>query len=152
MPIDPYLKHKFEVEVDGFVRAGFQKVSGLKHTVEIAMYREGGENETPQKLPGQSTYDNITLERGLSTDSDFIDWISEIFSLDESDGNQGDNNFRKTINIYLKDKSGRRVKQWTVFRAWPSEQTHPDLDASVMGEVAIESLVLANEGIKPITL
>jgi phage tail-like protein len=152
MPVNPYLKHKYEVEVDGFVRAGFSKVSGLKHTIEIAEYREGGENETPQKLPGQSSFDNITLERGLSDDPEFINWMQLIFNLDESDGNQGDDNFRKTINIYIKDKSGRRVKQWTVYRAWPSEFTHPDLDASAMGEVAIESLVITNEGVKPTIL
>jgi len=148
---DPYRNFKFEVEIDGFIRAGFSKVTGLKHTVEVVEYREGGENETPRKLPGQSTYDNVTLERGLSNDSDFIDWCNQIFNLDNAQGQQGGSDFRKTIVIYLKDKAGNRVKKWTVYRGWPTEFTTPDLDASA-NDVAIETLAVTNEGVKPETL
>lgn len=148
---DPYRNFKFEVEIDGFVRAGFSKVTGLKHTVEKVEYREGGENETMRKLPGQSSFDDIVLERGMSTDSDFVDWIEMVFTLDKAEGIQGDESFRKTPVIYLKDKAGNRVKKWTVYRAWPSEKASPDLDASA-NDVAIESLTLANEGVKEETL
>lgn len=144
---DPYRNFKFEVEIGGFVRAGFSKVTGLKHTVEKIEYREGGENETPRKLPGQSNYDDIVLERGMSNDSDFVDWIEEVFNLDNFEGNQGGENFRRNVVIYLKDKSGARVKKWTVYYAWPTEKASPDLDASA-NDVAIEMLTLANEGVK----
>ncbi|MHA2429172.1 MAG: phage tail protein [Candidatus Hermodarchaeia archaeon] len=148
---DPYRNFKFEVEIDGFVRAGFSKVTGLKQTIEKVEYREGGDNETPRKLPGQSTFDDVVLERGLSIDSDFVDWIEQVFDLDRSEGNQGDENFRKKVVIYLKDKGGNRVKKWVIYRAWPSENADPDLDASG-NDVAIETLTLANEGIKRIIL
>lgn len=148
---DPYRNFKFEVEIDGFVRAGFSKVTGLKHTVEKIEYREGGENETMRKLPGQSSFDDIVLERGSSNDSDFIDWIEQVFTLDKAEGIQGNEEFRKTPVIYLKDKAGNRVKKWTIYRAWPSEKASPDLDASA-NDVAIESLTLANEGVKEETL
>jgi phage tail-like protein len=144
---DVYRNFKYEVEIDGFVRAGFSKITGLKETTESIEYREGGENETPHKLPGQTTYDDLTLERGMSNDSDFINWRKMIFNLDESDGAQGDDNFRKLVTIYLKNKAGTRVKKWTVYRAWPKEKGSPDLDASA-NEVAIETLVIANEGVK----
>lgn len=148
---DPYRNFKFEVEIVGFVRAGFSKVTGLKHTVETLQYREGGENETPRKLPGQSTYDDVVLEHGMSTDSDFIEWMNTIFTLDSSEGVQGDDNFRKKVVLYLKDKAGNRVKKWTILNAWPNELTSPDLDASA-NEVAIETLKLANEGVRPETI
>jgi len=149
---DPYRNFKFEVEIDGFVRAGFSMVSGLSDTTEDITYREGGENETPHHLPGQTTFNDLTLSRGSSDDSDFISWREEIFDIDKSNGAQGDNeSFRRSLTIYLKDKSGARVKKWKVRRAWPKEFTTEDLDASG-NDVLIENIVLANEGVKKETL
>jgi len=145
---DPYRNFKFEVEINGFTRAGFSVVSGLSETTEDITYREGGENETPHHLPGQTTYGDVTLSRGVSTDDDFVNWREDIFNLDFTKGQQGDNEtFRKEVVIKLKDKSGAYVKQWTLKRAWPKELSHEDLDANA-NAVLIESLVLANEGIK----
>jgi phage tail-like protein len=150
MPLDPWRNFKFEVEINGFVRAGFQKASGLKQTTEVIEYREGGENETPRKLPGQTSFDPIVLERGKSADDagDFLSWAKEIFNLDAKDGAQGDSNdFRRQIVIYLKDKGGNRVVKWTCLRCWPSEYSSGDLDAQA-NDVDVETLTLQNEGIK----
>ncbi len=147
MPRDPYRNFRFEVEIDGFTHAGFSKVSGLKHSIQVIDYREGGENEIMFKLPGQSTFDPITLERGMSTNEDFVTWIEQIFNLDNAAGAQGQvEGWRKDVVIHLKDKSGSRVKKWTVYNCWPSEKTVGDLDASG-NDVLIETLVLQNEGI-----
>jgi len=146
--MDPYRNFKFEVEIEGFVRAGFSKVSGLKRTVETIEYREGGENETPRKLSGQVSFDDVVLERGASTDSDFITWSNQIYDVDNVDGSQGDNEeYRKTVIIYAKDKAGTRKIKWTIYRAWPKEDGNGDLDASA-NDVLTETLTLANEGIK----
>jgi len=145
---DPYRNFKFEVEIEGFSRAGFATVSGLTETTEDITYREGGENETPHHLPGQTTFGDITLGRGISVDDDFLNWRNQIYDVDNSEGKQGDNEtFRKTVVIHLKDKSGARVKKWTVKRAWPKEFSTEDLDANA-NAVLIQTLVLANEGIK----
>lgn len=145
---DPYRNFKFEVEINGFTRAGFSVVSGLSETTEDITYREGGENETPHHLPGQTTYGDVTLSRGISDDDDFINWREEIFNLDQANGQQGDNEtFRKTVVVKLKDKSGAAVKKWTIKRAWPKEFSSEDLDANA-NAVAIQNIVLANEGIK----
>jgi phage tail-like protein len=146
MPIDPYRNFKYEVESDGFIRAGFSKISGLKQTTESTDYREGGENETPRKLPGQTNFDDVTFERGMSQDTDFLDWANEIFDVDNVDGQQGDENFRKDITIWLKNKAGTRVKKWKMLRCWPKERSYGDLDAA-SNDVLIESLVIANEGL-----
>jgi phage tail-like protein len=148
MPKDPYRNFKFEVEILGFVRAGFQKVTGLKHSIESIDYREGGENETVRKLPGQSTYDDITFERGTSDDTDFIDWMNEIFNLDRTEGNQGDDEtIRRKIVVYLKDMRGARRVKWTIYRAWPKEISDGDLDGTA-NDVHIETMIVANEGVK----
>lgn len=150
MADDPYRNFKFEVEIDGFARAGFSKISGLKHTIEVTEYREGGENETPRKLPGQSKFDDITMERGMSNDTDFVTWIEEVFNLDNSEGSQDNgvgDEFRRTVTIYLKNKAGARVVKWTIFRAFPMEDGSGDLDGS-SNDVLIGTLMLSNEGIK----
>ena len=144
---DPYRNFKFELEIDGFTRAGFSKVSGMGHTVEEVTYREGGENETPHKLPGQSTFEDVTLERGYSNDSDFQSWIERVYNVDQADGVQGDDEFRRTVVLFLKNKAGERVVKWTISRAWPKSRATSDLDASA-NDVLMETLVLANEGIK----
>jgi phage tail-like protein len=147
MAIDPYRNYKYEVEAQGFVRAGFSKISGLKQTTESTDYREGGENETPHKLPGQTSFDDVTLERGMSNDDDFMNWTDQIFNVDNVDGEQGDEeSFRKDLTIYLKNKAGRRVKKWKLLRTWPKERSYGDLDAS-SNDVLMETLVLCNEGI-----
>ena len=163
---DPYRNFKFEVEIGGFTRAGFRMVSGFKQTTEVIEYREGGENETPRKLPGQTTYENITLERGMSAEGgisspgslgsggDMVNWAAQIFNLDSKDGQQppgtdgaSNQDFRRDVVCYLKNKSGVRVEKITIIRAWPTECEMGDLDAS-SNEVLIEKLVLANEGVR----
>jgi len=151
---DPWRNFKFEVEISGWVQAGFRSVSGLNRTTEIVEYREGGEAETPHKLPGQTTWENITLERGMAardTSHEFLEWCKLIYEIDDGNnpGNTGDPGglpgFRKKITIWLKNKKGNRVAKWTVKKAWPAEWQHEDLDASG-NDVFIERLVLANEG------
>lgn len=145
---DPYRNFKFDVEIDGFTRAGFSKVSGLTETTEDIKYREGGENETPHALSGQTTFGDVTLERGMTIDEDFMSWREQIYSVDRVNGVQGDNDsYRKTVTIHLKDKSGQRVHKWVVKRAWPKEFTTEDLDANGNG-VLLQTVVLTNEGIK----
>lgn len=148
MPTDPYRNYKWEVEQGGFTRAGFQKVSGLTRTTEEVKYREGGDNETSRKLPGQTGFDDIVLERGKSSDDDFNSWAKQIYDLDKFRGNQPPSTgFRRKLTIYLKDKDGTRVKKWTIVKCWPKEYKIADLDA--MGnDVLVESLTLATEGWK----
>lgn len=143
---DPFRNFKFVVEINGFIRAGFNKISGLKRTVDVTEYREGADNDTTRKLPGQTKYDNVTFERGQSNDSDFIDWANQIFNLDSVDGANGPaEGFRKRIVIYLKDKAGVRVKKWTLKRCWPMEDSDGDLDAG-SSDVLPETMIVAHEG------
>lgn len=155
---DPFRNFRFEVEIDNtFTRLGFQKVSGLKESTEVIDYREGGDVDTVRKLPGMTSYEPITLERGIATDTDMQDWRRQIRDLDaappspfptsDPKGDGAVDGFRKTVFIFLRDKSNRRVKRWTVYRAWPSALEVDDLDATA-NDVLIERLVLQNEGIK----
>ena len=66
--LEPYRNFKYLVSIDGFTSGGFSKVSGLKMTTEVFEYREGGENTTVHKLPGQTKFDPVSLELAAATE------------------------------------------------------------------------------------
>src|SRR5215475_7291626 len=98
---DPYRNFKFRVKWDGRYVAGVSKISALKRTTEAVDYREGGESNRVQKIPGRTRFEPITLERGISHDSEFEQWANLVSSLTFHDGN-APTNFRKdgTIDIF----------------------------------------------------
>src|SRR5262245_15713544 len=74
---DPYKNFKFRVKWQGKYVAGVSKVSGLKRTTDVVKHREGGDPSTSHKSPGQTKYDAITLERGVTHDADFENWANK---------------------------------------------------------------------------
>src|SRR5947209_11465550 len=68
---DPYKNFKFRVKWDGRYVAGVSKVSMLKRSTEVVKHREGGDPSTSRKSPGRTEYDAITLERGVTHDTEF---------------------------------------------------------------------------------
>ncbi len=49
--------------------AGLRKMTVLKKTAEVAVWRTGCDPSHERKLPGGSKYEPITLEQGLTHDS-----------------------------------------------------------------------------------
>lgn len=156
---DVYRGYKFSVTYEGFTRVSFQKVTGLKSSVEVVEYREGNMPDRMEKLAGMMTYDSVTLERGISHDDDFNTWMNMVCDVvnganstpvagsPNSLGDFGAESYRKNIVITLHDKKGTAVKRYTLLKAWPSEYTIGDFDAT-SNDVVISSLVLQHHGIK----
>lgn len=142
---DPYKNFKFRVTWDGKVVAGVSKVSAVKYSTEVVEHREGGDPSTVRKSPGQSKFEAITLERGVTHDPEFEKWASLVWST-EGDAAVSLKDFRKDITIDLLNLQGTVVKSYNIFRCWVSEfQALPELDANG-NAVAIEMMVLQNEG------
>lgn len=143
--IMPYMNFRFLVLFGGEVVAGASKVSGLKQTVEVVEHRSGGDVSTKRKSPGLSTFEPITIERGISFDSEFEDWATLVYST-EGPGAVSLLNFRRDISIELYNLQGVKVRAWNAFRCWVSEFTAvPELDANG-NAIAFETIVLQNEG------
>lgn len=142
---NPYKNFKFVVKIDGKEVLGVSKVSSLKRTTEVIEHRTGGDPSTVYKSPGQSKYDPITLERGITKDPDFEQWANKVWALGGSpEVSLAD--FRKDIIIEVRDEAGQPATSYNVFGCWVSEyQALPDLDASA-NAVAIEYIKLENEG------
>ncbi len=150
---DPYKNFKFRVKWDGRYVAGISKVGALKRTTEMVEHREGGDPSTVRKSPGQSKFEAITLERGVTHDEEFEKWANKIWSFNnaQAEGDQRTQetslkDFRKDIILDVFNEAGQKVISYTVFRCWVSEyQALPELDANA-NAVAIQTLKLENEG------
>lgn len=147
--IDPYLNFRFIVNVNGKPVAGVSKVGGLTKTTQVVTHREGGAPQGSRKIPGQTEYGAISLERGITVDVAFEQWANKIWYYPNT-GKLGQEmslaDFRQDINIVLYNTAGQAVMSYYVFNCWPSEyHAVPELDSSG-NAVAIESLTLQNEG------
>ncbi len=144
---DPYKNFKFRVKWDGRYVAGISKVSTLKRTTEVVKHREGGDPSSSRKTPGRTEYDAITLERGVTHDSEFEKWANKVWNFASGLGAEVSlKDFRKDLIIEVLNEAGQVALSYKLFRCWVSEfQALPDLDANA-NAVAIEKIKLENEG------
>ena len=144
---DPYKNFKFRVKWDGRFVAGVSKMTALKRTTEVVKHRHGGEPNSSRKSPGRTKYEPITLERGVTHDTEFEAWASRVWNFGSGLGAEVSlANFRKEVLIDVYNEAGQLVLSYKVFRAWVSEyQALPDLDANA-NAVAIQHIKLENEG------
>jgi len=144
---DPYKNFKFRVKWDGHYVAGVSKMSGLKRSTEVVEYREGGDSSTVRKLPGRTKYEAITLERGITHDTEFEKWANKVWNFGSAPGaDVPPQGFRKDLIVELYNEAGHIVLAYKVYRAWVSEyQALSDLDVTA-NAVAIETLTLEHEG------
>jgi len=133
--IDPYKNFRYLVEIEGIVQAGFSEASGFGSDVEVVEYREGGDTPTVRKLPGKTSYPDISLKWGVTDSRDLYDWHKTVL-----DGEIE----RKSGSILLLDDLGEEMVRWNFFEAWPSKWEGPSFNATG-NEVAIETLTVSCE-------
>lgn len=144
---DPYKNFKFRVKWDGRYVAGVSKIGSLKRTTEVVKHREGGDPSSSRKSPGKNEYEAITLERGVTHDTEFEKWANKVWNYGSGLGSEVSlKDFRKDIIIEVYNEAGQLALAYKVYRCWVSEYTAlPDLDANG-NAVAIQSIKLENEG------
>jgi phage tail-like protein len=129
----------FLVQRDGDLVGFFTEVTGLGSETEVIEYREGSEETgTVRKLPGRTTYSNVTLKRGITSNMDLWDWREEVV---------GGVHMPSVVTVTLVGPRGRPVAAWHLQNAWPNKISGPQL-RSDGNQVAIEELTLAHEGLK----
>jgi len=164
--VDTIEKFRFSVELeplDGspISRAGFMTATLPTESNGEITYREGNYRDAMEKSPGITSYSDVELGRGVTTDQDFYNWVelqkkhsatvrpsgdSDYTSSDERPSDDASNDFRRTIRITLLDREGNGVKRWTCYNCHVSEFTPGDgLDASAE-EKLMTSLSLRIEG------
>jgi phage tail-like protein len=144
---DPYKNFKFRVKWDGRYVAGVSKVGALKRTTTPVEHREGGDPSTVRRSPGQTKFEAVMLERGVTHDPEFEKWARKVWALGSGLGAEVSlKDFRKDVIIEFYNEAGQLALAYKLYRCWVSEyQALPELDASG-NAVAIESIKLENEG------
>ncbi len=142
----PYGRFNYLVSWDeldpGTAQAGFSEVSGLGVEVEVIEYRAGNDKiNAPRKVTGTYRVPDVTLKRGVLGADDLFKWIDAV-----RDGEQGQT---RTVTIRLMSEDRSEIAAtWKLLYARPVKYTGPTLNAKSGGEVAMEELTLACEGIE----
>lgn len=143
--LDPYKNYKFRVIWDGRPVMGVSKIGALKRTTEVVKHRSGGENSTDHKSPGRTTYDSLTMERGITHDLEFEKWANLVHPF-AGDVAMDLVNYKKELTLEIMNEKGHVAKRYFLHSCWVSEFTAvPDLDANA-NAVAIEHLKVELEG------
>ncbi|WP_267378067.1 MULTISPECIES: phage tail protein [unclassified Sphingomonas] len=153
---DPYRNYKFRLKWDGKYVAGVSKVSGLTRTTQVVTHRSGGDPSTSRRMPGQSEFPAITLERGVTHDIAFERWASRVWdyhnsTIDDQQGGSGNQvvslkDLQKDVILEVYNEAGQKVIAYDIYRCWPSAFVAvPEMDANG-NAVAIMSLKLQTEG------
>lgn len=142
--LDPFLSHRFLIEIQGLVVAGFTDVSGLTAETEVEEIREGGVNDFVYRLPKGTKYQNLVLKKGLTTSGALWNWHRKVVAGKIE---------RKTVYIILRSTDANGPLDWDyanmyqIIEAFPVKWSGPDLKSDG-NAVAVETLELAHHGIK----
>jgi phage tail-like protein len=141
---DPLRNFRYRLEIDGIEQAGFSEVAIGETSNDAIEYREGNEITTVRKLNGLTKHGNITLKWGITDSLELTAWHRMV-----NDGATPLEAARRNVVVRVQDEAGQDKAAWEVTRAWPTKYNPSDLNGKG-NEVAIDSLELANEGIRRI--
>lgn len=133
----PPVGFHFRVSFNGIgnktIDTQFQQVAGLTVEMQTETVAEGGENRFEHVLPVKTKYSDLTLKRGLFTDSDLIKWCFDAFESTIIEP--------ASLDISMLNEEGDPLFSWHVYHAWPKKWSVSDLNAE-QSAVALESLEL----------
>ena len=144
---DPYKNYRFLVYFGTSTSpvAAVSKVTGLKRSSDVIDYKEGG-NGIIRKGLGRTKYEPVTLERGVTHDTEFSTWADAAQVLDKGSPSTSLGKLRRDVRIELLNEAGKPVHRYRLYNCWVSEyQALPDLDAGG-NAIALEHIKLENEG------
>lgn len=129
---DSGVGHSFVLEVGGVDIAEISEVTGLKMERDVIELKENGADGKVviRKLPGRWKSPEVTLTRGLTSDSGFADWVKEA-----QPGNPEE--VRRSGAIKVFDIEGALVKRYVFTNAWPKSLEVTNLQAggtAILGE------------------
>jgi phage tail-like protein len=136
LDLSPALSVFFSVSLDVIDLGMWSKMSGLGLQIESKSRPDSAMSFLEHHLPGHITYNHITLERPLSTDSQLIlEWISTYHMLPIPTAGQ----------IICLDQTGTPIIMWEMIGVSPVSWKGPTLDAHGLS-VVTEQLTLAHMG------
>lgn len=124
----------------------FQECSGLEVEMEVQEYQEGGRNDGVIQRAGRAKYVPIVLKRGMfhaeggQVNTDLWRWFQGAVS-----GTRPLARYDGTVEVMSEGEDV--VATWVFHRGLPAKLRGPQLNAQ-SGEIAIEELTIAHEGLR----
>jgi phage tail-like protein len=138
---------------------GFTSVSGLAVTTDSIPYREGGYNTTVHQIPGQTSFQPVTLQNGviIGKPQKWF-WMRQLFAAVQGGPARGiASDFRCDLTIKVLAHpipklaagstagTGDVAMQFKVYNAWPTAIAYSDLNAGD-NSLLVEQMTLVHEG------
>ena len=92
------------------------------------------------KMPGDLTWDGITLNRGITDETALWDWRMKVVNGDVEGA-------RANGSVIMYNQASQEVARWNFTNGWPSGWKGPDVNAEDQA-VAIEEITIAHEGLE----
>lgn len=139
---DPMVGFQFGIDFGTNVTGYFTECSGLESETEVVEHKVVGPKGQAivQKVPGRLKFGNITLKRGITSDTQIWTWRQKV-----EEGKLKDARYTGSIVMY--DYNFEEVARWEVTNAWPSKVSGPQFKTDG-NEFGVEELTLVHEGFK----
>jgi phage tail-like protein len=140
---DPLVSYNFGVKIGDQLTGFFTECSGLGSESEVVEHKivgDGGK-EFVRKIPGRLKWGDITLKRGITTNTDFWTWRKQVEDGHIKEARQ------KSCAIVMYDQDGTPAAEWTFDYAWPSKISGPSVKADD-SSVVVEEVTIVHEGIR----
>ena len=139
--MDPISAHLFALEIQGITEATFREASGFGSENEIIEQKENGPKGQVviRKIPGNLKWQNITLKRGMTSNSELWAWRQKII-----DGKLEDARMDGSIVGYNED--GEEKIRYDFRRGWPCKWESGSMNAGG-NEPVVETIEITHEGL-----
>lgn len=136
---EPARAFNFRLEISGIDMGSFRAATGLGVSIEVIRFREAGNKQVVRHLPGQVTYEPVTLHYGfVKPKRDIFNWLMQPLSGVVE---------RRSVSIIQLDNAGAEVLRYNLFNSWVAAWRGAQLD-SLGQEVAIETITLVYDSIE----
>lgn len=138
MPNEPLRAYNFRLEVAGLSQTPFRAATGLGVSIDVIRFREAGARSIVRHLPGQVTYEPVTLHYGVIAGQEMVAWLMQsVNGVVE----------RRSASIIMLDNRSDEVLRWNLFGTWVAAWRGAMLD-TLSQEVAVETVTLVYDSLE----
>ena len=147
-PGNPRQGWQFQVRINGFEAAVFQKATIPEVEVEVDEFNSGG-SVRPEKFAGRVSIGDCTLEKGMFADSSDLEaWNWLTTAVNTLTGDQGDPaSYKRDVEIVHVNRVGTAIQTYLLKGAFCSKISWSDSEGGT-SEHMVETLTLTVEDIE----
>jgi phage tail-like protein len=137
---DPLVGFTFMLDLGGKAAGYFTEVSGVGSEHEVVEHKAVDEkgHEIVLKVPGRLKWGDVTLKRGITSDTSIWTWRQKVEEGKVTDA-------RTNGSIVMLGRDYQEVARWNFTNGWPSKVAGPTLKSD-SNEFGIEEMVIVHEG------